>query len=73
MKKHGGGPVLLRECFAVAESENVDCMKYIMDSLKYQAKNLDAFDAETAAWWSIDFSAGHSSQYIQMALFRDRS
>lgn len=49
MKKHGGGPVLLRECSAVAESENVDCMKYIMDSLKYQAKNLDAFDAETAA------------------------
>ncbi len=46
IKKHGGGPVLLRECFAVAESENFDCMKDIMDSPKYQAKNLDAFDAD---------------------------
>ncbi len=30
MKKHGGGPVLLRECFAVAESEYFDCMKDII-------------------------------------------
>ncbi len=50
MIKHGGGPVLLRGCFAVAGSEHFDCMKDIMDSLKYQAKNLDAFDAETEAW-----------------------
>ncbi len=31
MAKYGGGPVLLSVCFAV-RSEDVDCMKDIMDS-----------------------------------------
>uniref|UniRef100_A0A671LIA4 Uncharacterized protein n=1 Tax=Sinocyclocheilus anshuiensis TaxID=1608454 RepID=A0A671LIA4_9TELE len=35
--KHGGGPVLLWGCFAVAGNVSLDCMKDIMDSLKYQA------------------------------------
>ncbi len=37
MVKHGGGPVLLWGCFAVAGNGNRDCMKNIMDSLEYQA------------------------------------
>ncbi len=37
MVKHGGGPFLLWGCFAFAVSGNLDCMKNIMDSLKYQA------------------------------------
>ncbi len=37
MLKHGGGPVLLWGCFAVAGNGNRDCMKNIMDSLEYQA------------------------------------
>ncbi len=37
MVKHGGGPVLLWGCFTVAGSGNHECMKDIMDSLKYQA------------------------------------
>ncbi len=35
--KHEVGPFLLWGCFAVARSGNLDCMKEIMDSLKYQA------------------------------------
>ncbi len=35
--KHGERPDLLWGCFAAAGSGNLDCMKDIMDSLKYQA------------------------------------
>jgi len=37
MVKHGGAPVLLWGCFAVARGGNRDCLKDIMTSLKYQA------------------------------------
>ena len=51
MVKHGGGPVMLWGCFAVAGSGNLDYMKDILNSL-YQAilaKMVDAFGAETEA------------------------
>jgi len=37
MVKNGCGPVLLWRCFAVVGSGNLDYMKDIMNSLKYQA------------------------------------